>query len=59
MKSRTKNNNQKKDDADLFREQNFRAIRRRKIIAKGTHWFLIAMALLVMAAVFVAYVIDK
>lgn len=59
MKSRTKNNNQKKDDADLFREQNFRAIRRRKMMTKGTHWLLIAMALLVMAAVFVAYVIDK
>lgn len=54
-----KNRKEEKDGADLFREQNFRAIRRRKMMEKGTHWMLIILAILVMAAVFVAYVIDK
>lgn len=53
------NRKEEKDGADLFREQNFRAIRRRKMMEKGTHWMLIILAILVMAAVFVAYVIDK
>lgn len=53
------NRKEEKDGADLFREQNFRAIRRRKMMEKGIHWMLIILAILVMAAVFVAYVIDK
>lgn len=53
------NNNQKKDDADLFREQSLRAIRHRKLMAKGMYWLLIVMAILVIAAVFIAYFVDK
>lgn len=49
----------KKDDADLFREQSLRAIRRRKNMSKYGFWILVAVAVLVVAAVFAAYYLDR
>ena len=48
-----------KDDADKFREESLRAIRIRKIVPKILTWVLSVIALLVMAAVFLAYFIDN
>lgn len=38
-----------KDDADLFREQSLRAIRRRKLWSKYLFWALLALAVAVTA----------
>lgn len=48
-----------KDDADKFREESLRAIRIRKIVPRILTWVLSAIALIVIAAVFLAYFIDK
>lgn len=48
-----------KDDADVFREQSLRAIRRRKNMSKYGFWILTAVAVLVVAAVFAAYYLDR
>lgn len=47
------------DDADVFREQNLRAIRRRKLIPKILMWIMSILAVIVVAAVFVAYFVDN
>lgn len=47
-----------KDDADIFREQSLRAIRRRKYMSKMILWVLSVLAVLVVAAVFAAYYLD-
>lgn len=51
-------NNQKKDDADQFREQSLRAIRRRKMMAKLLSWTLTAIAIAMLAAVVAVYYFD-
>ena len=47
------------DDADVFREQSLRAIRRRKMIPKILMWVMSILAAVVAAAVFVAYFVDN
>lgn len=57
---RTKNRDNKyKDDADLFREESLRAIRRRKYFSQITFWGLMILAVIVLLAVYVAYFVDK
>ncbi len=56
--SNNKSHNSHKDDADLFREQSLRAIRRRKTIPKYLFAALVVVALLIVAATFAAYFID-
>lgn len=51
-------NNQKKDDADQFREQSLRAIRRRKVMAKLLSWTLTAIAIAMLATVVAVYYFD-
>lgn len=52
------NHNNGKDSADEFREQNLRAIRRRKFASKYLFWILSLVALAVVAAAFAAYYLD-
>lgn len=51
-------NNNGKDAADEFREQNLKAIRRRKFASKYLFWILSLVALAVVAAAFAAYFYD-
>ena len=54
-----KTSTQEKDDADIFREQSLKAIRRRKYAAKITEWILYIAAVSVVALAIFAYFIDE
>lgn len=57
MKRKTRR--QEKDDADIFREQSLKAIRRRKYAAKITGWILCIVAASVVTFAFFAYFYDE
>lgn len=59
MKQSNNKHHHHKDDADLFREQNLRAIRIRKELPKFIFWVLTIVALIVIGAVFAAYYLDN
>ena len=48
-----------RDDADIFREQSMKAIRRRKYTEKAVKWILCIVAASVVAFAFFAYFIDE